>query len=111
MLDVKLGATVNFQIDGHSSINGALIPEGSTVLVEGNNPEVAVPGTVQVPPGGAQTLILPVTILAAGSVDWHATVTDPAGNVFEATDTLTVEPGEPGLVRITAAFVPATPTP
>jgi hypothetical protein len=108
MLEIKLGSKVKLQIDGHSALNGATIPEGSTVVITSNDPTVATIADVTVPAGGAQTLVTDVTVLAVGTTDAHVVVTAPDGTVFEATDTLVVDPAaQPGLVRITATFLAA----
>lgn len=106
MLEIKLGTAVELAIDGHSAINGAVIPEGSTVELTSNDPSVAtVPATLTVPAGGTTELLTDVTVLATGTTDIHAKVTTPDGSVFEATDTLMVDPAPiPGLVSITATL-------
>lgn len=104
--DVLIGDKVTLAIDGHSANNGAPIPEGSTVSITNNDPTVATFDTsVAVPPGGAQHLELPVTILAKGSTDAHVTVTTPDGSVFEGTATLVVAEPVPGLASISVMFV------
>ena len=101
-LTVILGATVDALLEGHSAINGAPIPEGATIALTSNDPLVAtVPATVPVPTGGAQSFVIPVTVLAVGSTDFHVMVTDADGT-FEATATLLVTPlPSPGLVSVT----------
>ena len=101
LLVVKLGQVVVVDIVGHSNQNGATIPEGATIALTSNDPAVAtVPETVPAPAGGAQTITVPVTVLAVGITDIHCTVTTVDG-VYEATATLAVEPApEPGLARI-----------
>ena len=101
-LEVKLGATVTITLEGHSSINGATIPDGSTIALTSNDPTVATASFGPLPPGGAQSLSAPVTILAVGQTDFHAVVTAPDTTIFEATATLLVDPApEPGLAFVT----------
>ena len=101
MLTVKLGASVTAEVRGHSALNGAVIPDGAFVEFSSNDPTVAtVPATGAVPPGGAGSIAVPVTVLALGSTDIHVKVTTPDG-VFEDTATLIVEPlPVPGLARV-----------
>lgn len=106
VLDIILGAQVNLEIEGHSALNGAVLPEGATVAVASNDPAVATVDPIVIPAGGAQKLTAPVTILATGATDIHVTVTTPDGNVYEDTATLTVgEAPVPGLARIAVSLV------
>lgn len=105
-LEIKLGTAVVVALDGHSAINGAVIPENSTIELTSNDPTVAtVPATLTVPAGGAQHIEADVTVLAVGSTDIHAKVTTPDGSIFEDTSTLLVDPAPiPGLVSITVTL-------
>lgn len=106
MLSVFKGATVLLEITGHSAVNGASLPEGSTVEVTSNDPETLTIGTIPpVAAGGSAKLAVPVTLLKAGTVDAHAVVTTPDGSKYEATDTIMIGEPEPGLLRIEAVFV------
>jgi len=108
VLEVKLGTAVNAIIDGHSSVNGATIPDSSSISMTSNDPTVALVTAPTLPPGGAQQLVASVTVLAVGSTDIHVTVTTPDGSVFEATATLIVDPApEPGLALITLTLAVA----
>ena len=109
MLTVKLGATVNALLEGHSALNGAVIPEGATVQFTSNDEAVAtVPDHADVPVGGTGSLVIPVTVLGIGSTDIHVTVTTLDG-VFEDTATLVVEPlPVPGLARVTLTLQEVT---
>ena len=101
-LTVTLGATVTATIDGHSATNGAPFPTGSKVTLASNDPTVAtVPDTIPDTVEGMATVAVPVTVLASGSTDIHATVTAPDGTVFEDTQQLVVAPAVPGLTHIT----------
>lgn len=105
-LTIVLGATVTAQLDGHSAVNGALIPEGSTVAATSNDEAVATIAPFVIPAGGAQTVTSAVTVLAVGSTDFHVTVTTPDGSVFEDTATLIVGPVPvPGLTHVTLTLV------
>lgn len=110
-MNVVLGEHIQFTITGHSAINGAVMPEGSTIVITGNNDEVARPPSSVTPigTGGEMKRTVEVLVQATGSVDWTATVTDPQGVEYTQTDTLVVSPvPEPGIVRIEAKFEPAT---
>lgn len=101
MLEIKLGTAITYTLLGHSATNGAVIPEGSTVVVTSNDPTVATAPTVTIPAGGAQSVTVDLTVLAVGTTDFHTVVTTPDGSVFEDTQTLLVDPApQPGLVRI-----------
>lgn len=107
-LTVTVGASVNAVLDGHSAVNGANIPEGSTVAFTSNDPTVAtVPASADVPAGGTQEIMVPVTVLASGSTDITATVTAPDGSVFTDTASLIVTPAVPGLTHVTLTLVQA----
>lgn len=91
-LSIVLGATVSGQLAGHSSVNGASIPDSATITLVSSNPAVAtVPATLTVPTGGATTITVPVTVLAVGTTDITATVTT-TGSPLTSTATLTVTP-------------------
>lgn len=102
VLTVKLGATVQALLEGHSMLNGAVIPENGRIEFTSNDPNVArIVTLADVPVGGAQSLVFPVQVLGVGSTDIHVTVTTADG-VFEDTATLIVEPTPiPGLARVT----------
>lgn len=108
LLEVKLGTAVNVVIDGHSALNGAVIPEGSTVAITSNDPTVAIVADVTVPAGGASQLVTACTLLAVGATDIHVVVTTPDGSIFEDTASLLVDPAAiPGLARISVTLVSA----
>ena len=102
VLNCMLGDTVLADIIGHSAVNGANIPDGSTISLSSNDTTVAtVPDSVPVPPGGAPSITdIPVTVVAVGSADIHLTVTAPDGSVFEDTASIIVGQPVPGLVRV-----------
>jgi uncharacterized protein YjdB len=105
-LSIQLGDTIHLELDGHSAVNGAVIPDGSTIAITSNDPTVATVDTPVLPPGGAQHLVIGATVLATGSTDFHATVTAPDGSIFEATATLVVNPAAiPGLASVTLTIV------
>jgi|SRR5215468_4813077 len=106
-LSVPVGAVVVLDIFGHSAVNGAPIPEGTTIAITSNDTTVAtVPDSVTVPPGGAESLTnIPVTLMGEpGSTDIHVVATAPDGTIFEDTATLVVSTPVPGLVRIEAVL-------
>jgi hypothetical protein len=107
-LTVTLGQTVTLTIDGHSAVNGAMIPSGSTIAIVSNDPSVATANDIPPLTADTQTIVDPVTLLAAGSTDFSVTVTTPTGDVFTATDSLIVNPvAVPGLTHITATLAVA----
>jgi hypothetical protein len=113
MLTIKLGDTVRLVLEGHSALNGAPIPAGSSIALTSNDPAVATSdGFVSPTPEPTQKLEAAVAVLATGSSDFHVVVTDPAGVTYEATDTLVVEPAaEPGLVRVSLTLLKLEPVP
>ena len=108
MLNVFLGQNVIFTIEGHSALNGALIPEGAKVEVTSNAPEVATPAVaiVGVPTGGAQSIPVPINVVGKGAVDIHVKVSPIDGSgPFEATDSMIVmDKPQPGLVAVTGTL-------
>ena len=98
----KLGQTVTAEIQGHSALNGALIPADATVTMTSNDPTAAtVPATVPVPAGGAQEIQVPVTLVATGVTDIGVAVKTADGSIYAATATLLIEPApQPGLVSV-----------
>ena len=103
---MKIGQSATLVIDAHSTLNGAKIPEGSTVALTSNDTTVAtVPAMLTVPLGGVAQLRTSVTVLAVGATDVSVHIVDPAGTVFDGVATLLVEPApEPGMVRIEVSF-------
>jgi hypothetical protein len=90
-LTVPAGTTVNAVIDGHSSTNGAPIPDSATVALTSSDTTIAtVPASVPVPAGGTPELVVPVTLTGtAGSTSVSVVVTVGA-QTFNAADQLTV---------------------
>jgi len=79
-LTVPAGSTVSAVIDGHSSTNGAPIPDSATVALTSSDPTIAtVPASVAVPAGGSQELTVPVTLTGTAGAQ-----------TFQASDDLTV---------------------
>jgi len=90
-LTVPAGTTVNAVIDGHSSTNGAPIPDSATVALTSSDPTIAtVPPTVAVPAGGAQELTVPVTLTGTAGSSAIAVVVTVGAQTFQASDDLTV---------------------
>jgi len=107
-LTATLGQTVTLTIDGHSAVNGAVIPSGSTVVIVSNDATVATAADVPTLVADQMTIVTPVTLLAAGSTDFSVTVTAPTGDVFTASDSLIVNPvAVPGLTHISATLAVA----
>ena len=106
-LTVKEGALVIAHIEGHSSLNGAVIPGLSVIELTSNDPTVAAAGIPNTfPPEGAQAFDVGIVVMGVGSTDIHLTVTTPDGTIYEDTATLVVEKTpEPGLVRVTITLV------
>ena len=101
-LTVTIGATVTGTVDGHSAVNGAPFPTGSTVALVSNDPTVAtVPSGLPNTTEGQTSIAVPITVLASGSTDITATVTAPDGTPFTDTQQLIVTPAVPGLTHIT----------
>jgi hypothetical protein len=101
----NLGDTCTLTVDGHSAINGAPMPAGSSVVIVSNDATVATAADVPTLAADTPTFSTPVTLLSAGSTDFTVTVTDPSGNVFTAADSLIVNPKEvPGLTHVTATL-------
>lgn len=105
MLIVKVGATVIYRLQGHSNINGAVIPEGSVAALLSNAPEVAtVPASVTFS-AASETLDVPVTILAAGATDIFHDLVAPDGSHYQGGDTLIVEVVIPGLLSVSGTLI------
>jgi hypothetical protein len=100
-LTVTLGATVTCTVDGHSAVDGAPFPDGSTIAFTSNDPSVAtVPADAPLS-SGMSSVSVPVTVLASGSTDISATVTAPDGSQFTDTASLIVAPAVAGLTHVT----------
>lgn len=111
-LDVNTGDTVVARLEGHSQDDGAAIPEGSKVSMSSNDTSVAtVPDTADVPPGGAQVIDVPVTVLAAGSTDITHNTTTPDGTMYTASAVLVVTEKVPGLLSISLTLMKVVVTP
>lgn len=111
-LTVTLGspeaAKVLLQVESHSAVNGADFAKGATFAITSNDPTVATVDPTQIPPltPGLQSFQIPVTVLAAGSTDFHVVETAGDGTVFEGTDTLVVQPAPaPGQTHIVVSLV------
>jgi hypothetical protein len=103
-LTIAFGQPASMTLEGHSAVNGALIPDTAIVALTSNDVNVAtVPATVPVPAGGSNTVEMgPITVLGPGSTDIHVVVTLTDGTKFEDTATLIVGPAPvPGLAKVT----------
>lgn len=99
-MNVKVGESIEAVLAGHSALNGAVIPAGSTIAATSNAEAVLVAPVFVLPEAGAESLVASLVILGPGSTDLHVVVTAPDGTLFEDTTTVTVEVVEPGLLRV-----------
>ena len=101
-LTVPAGSTVSAVIDGHSSTNGAPIPDTATVALTSSDPTIAtVPATVAVPAGGAPQLTVPVTLTGTAGSTAIAVVVTAGAQTFSASDELTITAVVPALDHVT----------
>lgn len=111
-LKILVGDTkpIVFRIDGHSDLNGAPIPAGTTIALTSSTPVATVPPTVAVPTD-TPTLDVPVTLgtidpVAGGTTDITAVLTLPDARTFTVADTLVVSAAPaPGLTHVTGTLL------
>ena len=103
-LTVVVGAPVTYTVDGHSAMNGAPFPDGSTIAFTSSDSTVAtVPANAALTSGQTEVQV-PVTVVGPGSADIAAvlTLTDRT-TTFSTSDSLIVgTPPPPGLTHLTS---------
>lgn len=109
MLKIQVGDTkpVVFRIEGHSDLNGAVLPAGTTVTLTSNAPEIATVPSTAAFDTDAQSLDVPVTVTQVeGSTDISAQLATPDGTVFNFSDTLVVSAAAPApLTHVTGTLL------
>ena len=85
-LTVPAGSTVSAVIDGHSSTNGAPIPDTATVALTSSDPTIAT---------------VPVTLTGTAGSTAIAVVVTEGAQTFSASDELTITAVVPALDHVT----------